>query len=55
MMNRVKSNGHMHIFIYSLAAQREQYIKDKMEQRDQYKRALSAQVMFFNMTFNLQW
>ena len=29
---------------YSLAAQREQYLKDKVDQQDQYKRALSAQV-----------
>ncbi len=28
----------------SLAAQREQYLQDKRDQQDQYKRALSAQV-----------
>ena len=31
-------------FFFSLAAQREQYLKDKAEAQEQYKRALSAQV-----------
>jgi len=31
-------------FFFSLVAQREQYIKDKQDQQEQYKRALSAQV-----------
>lgn len=38
-------NNNGNVFsVNSLAAQREQYIKDKEEQKDMYKRALSAQV-----------